>query len=485
MTNNIIPIILAADSNYVNPMAATITSILENSSSERQYNIFILTHSPYEPETQQLLLSFNNSYKNLKLEFIYMKDKFNENNVKINIAHVTIATYYRLLIAQLLPDYEKCIYLDTDTIVMQDLTKLFDTDITDYYIAGVKACGYHKSAQWEQEYASKICLDNLDNYLNAGVLLFNLKMIRKNNLQNVFSDLSTKNFPCSDQDILNVACFQHILSLPCYYNVMTKYNLLEDDSYNITPGASVCFSKEEWEFSQINPYIIHYADSIKPWNNISIDFSYIWWKYALKSPFAEKIIENYVANIKKSYSESASKRNNISSGYEKTINTILNYITSTNNTFKIHELLIHELIIAEYNWKHQLYKTNLVKFQLETQKAERGAKIKTLEAQKAERGIKIKTLEAQKAERGITIKTLKTEKSERDIKIKDLEKLIKQKDKTINDLTNSKNFLSKKLKYSDKEINNLKNSSSYKIGRIITYIPREIKNLIKRLYHKY
>lgn len=54
--------------------------------------------------------------------------------------HLSKAAYFRLLIPELIREYDKCIYLDCDIIVHGDLKELYEIELGNNYLAGVKDC---------------------------------------------------------------------------------------------------------------------------------------------------------------------------------------------------------------------------------------------------------------------------------------------------------------------------------------------------------
>ena len=64
----------------------------------------------------------------------------------------------------------------------------------------------------------RLHLPSMRKYLNAGVLLINLKQIREDNMTKKFIELSKKNYLSQDQDVLNVACYGKIITLHPKYN---------------------------------------------------------------------------------------------------------------------------------------------------------------------------------------------------------------------------------------------------------------------------
>lgn len=265
----VIPVILSADNNYAPYMYVTMFSILENAAPGTFYDFFLMVPSAFSAENTTKINSLKNKYK-CDIHFLDMKDAFSD--LKMQIQHITSPTYYRLLAGDLLPkNYAKCIYLDVDIVVCQDLAELFNINLRDNYVAGVRAAAYFDKAA---ENANRLGLPNIDNYINAGMMIMNLKKIRKDNMTAKFMDLTKNNYSSQDQDVVNVACHGKIKILPLKYNFMTKYiGRFDTISANVYPV-------DEIQEAQKNPTIIHYADKIKPWQQIRTSYDKIWWNYA-------------------------------------------------------------------------------------------------------------------------------------------------------------------------------------------------------------
>lgn len=131
-----IPILLATDNNYKYALIALI-SISKHASPNTFYNIYFLVDKEFKKESENHIREcVKNECKACKVEFIEVSDIFE--NIQMRITRITRPTYYRLLASELLNE-DKCIYLDTDVVVLTDLCELYNTDIEDYYIGGVKA----------------------------------------------------------------------------------------------------------------------------------------------------------------------------------------------------------------------------------------------------------------------------------------------------------------------------------------------------------
>jgi lipopolysaccharide biosynthesis glycosyltransferase len=283
-----VPVVVAASPSYVLPLAVTLTSMLETGGRNTRYDISILVDDPYDAEVEARLLSLEQRYPGTKISFISVGDKFHATTVTTK--HVKVNTYYRLLIPDLLPHLDRCIYLDTDVVVESDLTPLLRTVVDDKYLAGVYAAGYKPRPD---EQAMAMGLPSYDRYVNAGVLLMNLRRIRRDRLSEQFMELSKQDFESDDQDVLNVSCYPDIRLLPPRFNLMTKYFPANKDEFFAYAGVRDTWTETEYKEAVRSPVVIHYADKRKPWLDASVDFADRWWHYGCLSPFAAEIMQTY------------------------------------------------------------------------------------------------------------------------------------------------------------------------------------------------
>ena len=141
---------------------------------------------------------------------IYKSSMLNSKNLK---NHFTPFAQLRLF-ADMIPEIPyKIIYLDTDTVVNGDLKELFKIDITNYELAAVKDLyNWLNPNRWK-----------VKKYFNSGVLLLNMKEIRKTKLFKKSRELvANKKMISPDQDALNFLV-QKKLMLPEKFNAKDKY----------------------------------------------------------------------------------------------------------------------------------------------------------------------------------------------------------------------------------------------------------------------
>jgi len=270
MNNQEIPVVWGADKKYVFQAFVVMHSILMN--SHRRYRFYIITADDISGQVKEYSQLLKSKYSNFEVS-IEGIDGALFRNAKIYNQHLTIAAYFRLLIPEVLRGYDKCIYLDCDVLVNDDIEKLYNIDLEDNYIAGVKDCHVMEETPRKEKHRKMLGIPSMDKYVNSGVLLINLKKMREASLVNRFVKEIGKEFWYEDQDILNLVCYPHIKILPLKYNLFHFYC-----------GRSICllyhlnYEKQDFEFQF--PLIVHMGGKWKPWNSRKVKYANKWWDYA-------------------------------------------------------------------------------------------------------------------------------------------------------------------------------------------------------------
>ena len=149
----------------------------------------------------------DNNVKKIDVTELYEE---NFGHCKNEKAYCTPYTLLRLL-ADLVPEIpDKILYLDIDMMAADDIKKLYDVDVTDYEYAAVR-----------EKYG---CIFIWPDYINAGMLLFNMNKIRETKLLEKARDLiKNKRMLFADQDAIYRSTTKKLL-LPRIYNEQSKFN---------------------------------------------------------------------------------------------------------------------------------------------------------------------------------------------------------------------------------------------------------------------
>lgn len=77
------------------------------------------------------------SKTNVAIRFVRVSDYFDEQNLFVD-QHLSIETYYRLIIPEIMPDYHKILYLDCDMVVDCDVADLYEENLNGMIVGASK-----------------------------------------------------------------------------------------------------------------------------------------------------------------------------------------------------------------------------------------------------------------------------------------------------------------------------------------------------------
>lgn len=219
-------IAIALNDNFMFPTRVMLHSLCRHAS--RPIKI-ILMYNDLSESNRNILRNTVEKHGNKMQEIYIEKDWFKDASLCDNPL-LSIETYYRIMLPYI-ADEEKILWLDGDIIVKSDIAELYDTDISDYYIAACKDIGEIKNTRTELK-------ENLgipgQIYFNAGILLMNNKKIGSEiNKEEFFKAITEYSdvLKCADQDILNILLGGNCLMLSnCFnYQLHCDKRDLDDD----------------------------------------------------------------------------------------------------------------------------------------------------------------------------------------------------------------------------------------------------------------
>lgn len=268
-----IPIVLTFDDNMSLPAAVCIYSIVSSAQEETFFDFYVL-YSGNKPEIVGLE-KIKHCYPNMDVKYRSVGNVFDN---AYQIRGITTAAYYRLLAADLIPEYNQVIYADVDMVFRMDLSSLYKLDLQNNYLGAVYAMGLN-TEQKPREYVASIGLEP-GNYFLSGFLLMNLSKIREDNLTNKFVELAkNNNYKYQDQDIMNIVCENKIVSIPYVYSMtIAAFEA-------VSMGTDLLKTKYMSNPYDSDPLLysnIHY-NGVKPWKDWCPNLDQ-WWECYRKSP---------------------------------------------------------------------------------------------------------------------------------------------------------------------------------------------------------
>ena len=176
-------IIMTTDKNYILQTRVAIWSMLNSAKKNIFFNIYILCNSQLEKADRESVFSLREKWNNMIVSFIEIDEQIFQNAK--SVAYIPVASFYRLIISSVLKE-SRCLFLDGDIIVNSDLSNIYNIDLSAKYLAGVKDCRIHANINKEMQYCSKLNIPTIEGYVNAGVLVLNLDLIRKDGIDSKF-----------------------------------------------------------------------------------------------------------------------------------------------------------------------------------------------------------------------------------------------------------------------------------------------------------
>ena len=254
------PLAIAFTPNYFVPAATMLRSLLEVSTGDFEV-ICLVTEEIPERMQEKLVrlgagrLSFRYLPLKGRLEGVYTDPRYTE------------AASFRLLLPEILPEYNSIVYIDCDVIVRQDVGKLWrETDLGDNYLGVV----FEAPIENQAERARAVGCDP-QRYFNSGFLLMNLKQMRQENVsERLLEACRVPYLEFPDQDALNQVCQGRVLPLSPVFNGIRTFFIPK-----YKPDFVRQYSEELWDEVQRSG-TIHYTGG-KPWDIFSVRFG-DWWR---------------------------------------------------------------------------------------------------------------------------------------------------------------------------------------------------------------
>jgi lipopolysaccharide biosynthesis glycosyltransferase len=257
------------DDAYVIPFKVFFHSLIATKSIPEPTPIFILHTAALSPSSIQDLEIYLSLYGRTA-SFLDATSVFSTDLPLREGAYSSQATYYRLFIAEMLPDdVTHVVYLDCDMIAINSIRDLFEFEYSTPIAAVDQLSPWQSVRLWG---------DAGGPYFQAGLILASLKYWRDNHLSSLFISIAKENKDrlfCDDQDVLNIA-FQHNWTpLPI--------------GFNVEEGAIKSLS---CKWIRDNIRIAHFSGPSKPWNSYNASPYLVYWDQAYKEVFGSPFNRN-------------------------------------------------------------------------------------------------------------------------------------------------------------------------------------------------
>lgn len=265
-------ILVTLDRNYLKVLSVMLYS-LSRSDPEGVYTVYVVNNTL----TEEDFASLSALLPRTELVNVQVPEDLLQ-NAPVSDRYPT-EMYYRLFAARYLPQQlERILYLDPDLVVLHSLRSLYQIDFDGKLFA---AASHIESRTFRELNRRRLHLSEHAKYLNSGVMMMNLALLRKESPQTIIdyiqSHKATLLLP--DQDVLNALYADRTVPLdPLVYNLGEKYLRLKN--LHLPPAEKLTL---DWVRS--NTAIVHYYGRNKPWKEHyrgSLGIFYHEWEQQLQ-----------------------------------------------------------------------------------------------------------------------------------------------------------------------------------------------------------
>lgn len=303
-----VPIFFACDDAYIPYFAVALESLEANATKNYQYMIRVMYANNGISAANQAKIKQRYHHDNFNIEFVDITDVIKKHNDKFFTRdYYSNATYYRLFIPNMYPQYDKVLYLDSDIVILDDIANLYNTDLGDNLVGAATDESVQLVPDLCEYVVNRVKVETPKHYFNAGILLMNLRRLREIDFENTFLNLigSVTFDIAQDQDYLNVICHGQV-----------KYI---DDAWDKMPFDNPNGVKEE------DLKLVHYNHDRKPWLNDDVLYQDYFWQYARQSNFYDDVYQRKAASTDKQRQVAAEQFVNLlAKAKEEAINVVEN-----------------------------------------------------------------------------------------------------------------------------------------------------------------
>ena len=263
-------IVITVDDNYIRPALIMLESLFEQ--NRTPMHIYLLHSNVCAENLSKLarhVAALGGAFSDIRVDGALFED------APVN-KYFTKEMYYRLLIYRLLPDEERALYLDPDIIIRGEIDGLYNMDFEGKMMIAVPD---YLGDSYYPERKKNLGLGEEYRYINSGVILFNIPLMREQfDLNDMFAFLAREGsgYEFPDQDLINVYFKDRIQYAPREYNFTTEYVSVGD-------FLKYLFSPRYRRSERV--VIAHYMGKCKPWKP-----SYYYKYYGIYYSYLKKYL---------------------------------------------------------------------------------------------------------------------------------------------------------------------------------------------------
>ena len=272
-------IAMISDSKFAMPTAVCIASLKASKLDSNRYDIYVID-AGLTPDDRTKLSSLTGN--GLNIEYILPMQNVGglHNPSADTIASATESALHKFHLPNLLPDEDRVLYLDADTLVREDISWLANEPFQGkaaFVVADSAALYYRHSI-----------VAKVSRYFNSGFMLLNLAYSREAGLTSEL--VRIKKEQCTgllvDQDAFNLALEGKVHYLSVRYNCLCSNIERSKDKLKIS-DLNRLYSTNYRSIEEVysDAAIVHFASRDKPWKFSDVPYWNDWYRLFKQTPF--------------------------------------------------------------------------------------------------------------------------------------------------------------------------------------------------------
>ncbi len=297
--DNNIACVFSTNDVFALDLGVAIQSLVENASDGFNYDIIVL-EKDLRVDTKKKLRSISSGKENVSIRILNMNEHLSR--ISADLLHVDgyvpPETYNKCFLGKILKGYDRCLYLDSDLIVLEDIADLHNIDLygsaigASHNIAVIytaKINGFVKGFNLNEYIQKVLKVPVCEEYFQAGVLVLDMQQIYEMDLLKLcIKQLIKIRKPIYfDQCVFNSLFYNNVTYFSTAWNhvwYMQDYSKLE--------GVISDELFADYAMGRENPKIIHYAGSQKAQDRPDWELAHYFIEFAKSTPFGDEILRD-------------------------------------------------------------------------------------------------------------------------------------------------------------------------------------------------
>ncbi|WP_407856159.1 glycosyltransferase family 8 protein [Enterococcus hailinensis] len=274
-----IPVVTASDEAYAPFLSVMIATLLEKTTRKTPVRFLIIDDNLSKSSKEKLIQTANDFSDSATIQFVKVDEELYKDFLVSD--HITTTAYFRISMPKLLAEenYHKLLYIDADTLVLDDISTLYQSSLEGKTIGAVIDPGQTKALQ-------RLGVTSEDYYFNSGVMAIDVKRWNQQKITEKTIDYLKNNADkiiFHDQDALNAVLYEE------WHPFHPRWNMQSSLIFDKHPAPTEEY-KQLYKEGREAPAIVHFTGHDKPWNTLkNHPYQDLYMKRLNESIFNERV----------------------------------------------------------------------------------------------------------------------------------------------------------------------------------------------------